>query len=206
MYKLYTRAGSGGFVVEAALEMAGAPFERINVIKGVAPDEQFASISPLGQVPALVLPEGGSMTESAAMCQLIAERFPNAGLAPQPGAPERADFLRWMAFLTSVMYPAILRIYYAPRYSADANGADGVRLAAVAETDRGFGVIEDALEGRQWLTGERMSIADVYLLMLAYWHPEPGKAAASWPNIQRVCSMLRDVPAIKDLNVRHELW
>ncbi|WP_269930813.1 glutathione S-transferase family protein [Aminobacter sp. HY435] len=206
MYKLYTRAGSGGFVVEAALEMAGAPFERVNVIKGINPDEQFGKISPLGQVPALVLPEGQSMTESAAMCQLIAERFPNAKLAPPPGAAGRADFLRWMTFLTSVMYPVILRIYYAPRYSADPNGADGVKTAAIAEADRGFGVVEAALEGRQWLAGERMSIVDVYLLMLAYWHPEPGKAAAAWPNIQRVCKMLRDVPVIKDLNIRHELW
>lgn len=206
MYKLYTRAGSGGFVVEAALEMAGAPFERINVVKGVAPDEQFGKISPLGQVPALVLPEGGSMTESAAMCQLIAERYPNAELAPQPGAEGRADFLRWMTFLTSVMYPALLRIYYAPRYTTDPDGVEAVKAAALAEVDRGFGVVDEALRGKPWLAGERMSIADVYLLMLVCWHPEPRKAESAWPEIARISAMLRAVPVLKDLNVDHEMW
>lgn len=51
-----------------------------------------------------------------------------------------------------------------------------------------------------------MSIADVYLLMLAHWHPEPRKAESAWPNIARVSAMLRDVPVLKDLNIRHELW
>ncbi|MEJ6781752.1 glutathione S-transferase family protein [Aminobacter sp. Piv2-1] len=206
MYKLYTRAGSGGFVVEAALELAGAPFERIDVAKGVDPDERFAEVSPLRQVPALVLPEGEAMTESAAICQLIAERYPYARLAPASDGIGRADFLRWMAFMTSVVYPAILRIYYASRYTADAAGAGAVKAAAIAELDRGFGIVERALAGRRWLAGERMSVADVYLLMLVFWHPEAGKADAAWPNIARLCAMLKDVPVIKDLNVRHELW
>lgn len=138
MYLLYTRAGSGGFVVEAALELAGAPFERIDVVKGVDPDERFRQINPLGQVPTLILPDGSSLTESAAMCQLIAERHPQARLAPGSNAAGRADFLRWLTFLTAVMYPATLRIYYAARYTADAEGAEAVKTAAIAEIDRGL--------------------------------------------------------------------
>ncbi|GAA2881562.1 glutathione S-transferase [Aminobacter niigataensis] len=206
MYKLYTRAGSGGFVVESALELAGVPFECINVVKGTDPDDRFRTISPLGQVPVLVLPDGSAMTESAAMCQLIAERHPDARLAPAAGAPRRADFLRWLTFQSSVMYPALLRYYYAQRYTANPQGKEAVKVAAVAETDRGFCILDAALQDRSWLAGEHMSIADVYLLMLAYWHPEAGKVAATWPNIERICTMLRDVPVIKDLNVRHELW
>ena len=206
MYQLYTRAGSGGFVVEAALELAGAPFERINVVKGTDPDARFRDISPLGQVPALILPEGGAMTESAAMCELIAERHPDAGLAPALGAPGRADFLRWMAFQTSVIYPALLRIYYGPRYTTDADGVEAVKAAALAESDRAFAIVDKALEGRLWLAGDRMSVADIYLLMLVCWHPEPRKAESAWPNIARVASVLRSVPVIKDLNVQHEMW
>lgn len=206
MYRLYTRAGSGGFVAEAALELAGAPFERIDVAKGVDPDGRFRKLSPLGQVPTLVLPDGNALTESAAICQLIAERHPQTQLAPDTDAHGRVEFLRWLTFLTSAMYPAILRIYYAPRYTAHPDGGEAVKAAAIAEVDRGFGILDAALETSRWLAGERMSIADVYLLMLAHWHPEPRKAESAWPNIARVCAMLREVPAIKDLNVRHELW
>ncbi|GAA2835984.1 glutathione S-transferase/GST-like protein [Aminobacter aminovorans] len=206
MYRLYTRAGSGGFVVEAAFALAGVPFERIEVVKGVEPAAEFRKISPLGQVPALVLPDGQAMTESAAMCQLIAERHPYARLAPSVDASGRADFLRWMAFLTSVTYPALLREYYAHRYTTDALGIEAVKAAAIAEAERSFGVVEAALQDRDWLAGTHMSIADVYLLMLAYWHPEPGKLALAWPNIARLCTVLKEDAVLTELNASHAMW
>ena len=43
---------------------------------------EFCNISPLGQVPALVLPDGHAMTESTTMRQLIAKHHPSAQLAP----------------------------------------------------------------------------------------------------------------------------
>ncbi|MGB3897360.1 MAG: glutathione S-transferase family protein [Mesorhizobium sp.] len=205
MYKVYSRPGSGSFVVEAALEMAGAPFECIDVPKTPQPDLGFLEISPLNQVPALALPDGHTMTESAAICILLAERFPQAALAPADGAG-RADFLRWMALMASVVYPADLRFYYADRYTTDAGGADAVKQAAIAEMDRGLAVMDAALGGRRWLAGERQSVADLYLLMLFSWHPEVERAREAWKNIERVCAVLRDQPLIKRLNVRHEMW
>jgi glutathione S-transferase len=145
------------------------------------------------------------MTESAAICILLAERFPQAALAPADGAG-RADFLRWMALMASVVYPADLRFYYAHRYTTDAGGADAVKQAAIAEMDRGLAVMDAALGGRRWLAGERQSVADLYLLMLFSWHPEVERAREAWKNIERVCAVLRDQPLIKRLNVRHEMW
>ena len=115
MYKLYTRPGSGGFVVEAALALANAPFEQVDVPKTDRPDPTFLDISPLNQVPVLTLPDGSSMTESAAICILLAERHPEARLAPAVDAPARADFLRWMAFMSSVLYPAVRRFLQGKR-------------------------------------------------------------------------------------------
>ncbi len=206
MYTLYTRPGSGGFVVEAAFELAGEPFECVDVPKTEQPDAAFLKISPLNQVPALTLPEGRPMTESAAICILLAERFPKAELAPATKSAERADFLRWMALMTSAVYPAVLRFYYAHRYTTDADGTQAVKRLAVAEMDRDLAVIDAALAGRQWLAGERMSIADVYLLMLFSWHPETERAGKTWKNIERLCAALRGHPVIERLNVRHEMW
>ncbi|UCI30910.1 glutathione S-transferase family protein [Mesorhizobium sp. B4-1-4] len=206
MYKLYTRPGSGGFVVEAALALANAPFEQIDVPKTDRPDPAFLEISPLNQVPVLTLPDGRSITESAAICILLAERHPEAGLAPAIDAAARAEFLRWMAFMSSVLYPAMLRFYYAPRYTADADGAKAVKQAAVAEMDRGFAVIDAALRGRDWLAGEAMSLADIYLVMLVAWHPDTGKARAAWPNIERLWSELRAHPLVQKLNASHQMW
>ena len=154
MYKLYTRAGSGGFAAEAALSMAGVPFTKVEVKRG-PPDEAFLGISPLGQVPVLTLPDGSSVTESAAICILIAELYPEAVLSPAPGSPGRAHFLRWMLFMSSVLYPALLRFFYAERYSASADGVAEVKRYALAESDRAFVILDAALEDRDWLVGDR---------------------------------------------------
>mgnify|MGYP001037992507 CR=1 FL=1 len=206
MYTLYTRPGSGGFVVEAAFKLAGEPFEQIDVEKSEHPDPAFLKISPLNQVPALTLPGGASMTESAAICILLAERCPSAALAPAAGTPARADFLRWMALMASVVYPAVLRFYYAHRYTTDPGGVAAVRRAAIAEMDRGLAVLDDALAGREWLAGGRLSLADIYLLMLFSWHPETERTKAAWKSVERVSAVLRDHPVMRELNARHEMW
>lgn len=205
MYTLYSRPGSGGFVAEAALRLAEQPFTLIHVAKD-APDEEFRRISPLGQVPALTLPCGRSITESGAISVLIAERYPQAGLAPPPGSPHRAEFLRWMFFMSSVLYPALLRYFYADRYTSDPAGTKVVQDAAVDETDRAFALIEDALAGRNWLAGERFSIADVYLLMLGHWHPVGDRPRAEWTGIARLCAALKEQPVLAELNLAHRLW
>lgn len=206
MYRLYTRPGSGGFVVEAALALAGAPFDQIDVPKKDPPDQAFLDISPLNQVPVLTLPDGRSITESAAICILLAERHPEAGLAPAAGSPARADFLRWMAFMSSVLYPAGLRYYYAHRYTVTPDGVEAVKQAALNETERGFAILDRALAGRDWLVGEQLSLADIYLIMLVAWHPEIGKVAAAWPDIERLWARLRDHELIHKLNAAHAMW
>ena len=204
MYKLYTRPNSGGFVVEAALVLAGVPFDQIDVPK--PPDPAFLAISPLNQVPVLTLPDGNSITESAAMCILLAERHPDAGLAPAVGSPARADFLRWMTFMSSVIYPAALRFFYAHRYTADPGGLEAVKQAAVAEMDRGFAIVDTALAGHDWLVGDHLSLADIYLVMLIAWHPEVEKVRTAWPNIERLWAGLRQHPVMKKLNTSHDMW
>lgn len=205
MYTLYTRAGTGGFVAEAALAMSGAPFTCTDVLKADAREAAFRRISPLGQVPALVLSDGTVMTESAAMCLLIADNHPDSGLAPAVGSHGRAPFLRWMMFMNTVIYPALLRLYYTDRYTTDAAGLEPVQAAALAEIDRAFDIIEQGLERHKWLAGNAFSIADAYLLMLAHWMPGD-KPRPEWTRIVALCERLKSNPVLARLNERHRLW
>jgi glutathione S-transferase len=205
MYKLYSRPGSGGFVAEAALRMAGAPYEVVPVDKA-SPPVGFERLSPLRQVPALTLPDGRTITESAAICLLLQETFPSAGLGPAAGSHDRPEFLRWMFFLSSMLYPTLMRFFFCERSTTDSTGLDAVKEAAVVEADRGFVVVDRALAGRDWLAGEKMSIADIYLLMLAYWHPVADKPRDEWTNIVRVCEALKRDPLVAKLNETHRFW
>ena len=136
MYKLYWTAGSGAMTPQALFEEIGVEYEKIVI--DIDNDEHkspaFLAVNPMAQIPALVLPDGTLMTETAAILLQIVDRHPEAKLAPAPGSPERARFLRWLFFLASNVYPAVLRTYYSVRYSTDPNGAEGVKAANRAVT------------------------------------------------------------------------
>ena len=87
MYRLYWARNTGAFAPEAAMTLAGVPFERLAVDTdaGEHQGEAYRRLNPMGQVPLLILPDGTAMTESAAMLLHLADRFPEAGLAPAPG-------------------------------------------------------------------------------------------------------------------------
>jgi GST-like protein len=106
-YTVYGSPGSGSVPLEAALMLIGAPYEVIGEagLRDVARNPAVFKVNPLGQVPALVLPSGEVMTESAAILIWLADRHPDAGLAPLPtDERQRPAFLRWMAYVSSAIY------------------------------------------------------------------------------------------------------
>ena len=172
-FTLYSTKGAGGFAVEAALAKAGAPFKVITI--DYDQDEQksaaYAAINPMQQVPAMTLPDGTLMTESAAMVMHVAQSFPGSGLAPMPGTSGHGRFLRWMLFMAVNLYEADLRFFYPARYTTDSDGIAAVKAAGAAHMAKSFTVIEPALD--PFLLGQEMSIGDVYLAMLSTWSPAP---------------------------------
>ena len=67
-YTLYTADGSGGDAVGAALKLIGAPYEKVEIATWESEEnrDRMAKINPMRQIPALVLPGGELLTESAA--------------------------------------------------------------------------------------------------------------------------------------------
>src|SRR5256886_16938494 len=63
--------------------------------------ETFRRINPAAKVPALVLPDGTAVFESAAILIHLTNAHPAADLAPVVGSTAHARFLQWMLFLSS---------------------------------------------------------------------------------------------------------
>ncbi len=102
MYRLYGRPGWGSVIAEAQLAWYGLPFEFDEVGDLFESGEarmRLAKVNPLAQIPTLVLPDGGVMTESAAITLHLADIM-GAGIAkadrlvPDAGDPSRPQFLR----------------------------------------------------------------------------------------------------------------
>ncbi len=173
-YLLYSHDGSGGFIAEAALVKSGADFEIaiVDTEKDEHMRPDFVALNPLHQVPALVLPSGEVMTESAAITIYLASIFPSRGLSPEVGSPGHAAFLRWMVFMSVNLYEACLRSFYPQRYTSDPECAPAVQAAGESHVRRSLAVMEDALGEEKFITGADMSMADVYLAMLMAWAEE----------------------------------
>ena len=196
-YKLYGRAGAGSLAPQIVLEEIGAPYELAWVSKTAAELEAYRCISPTGKVPALVLPDGTAVFESAAILIHLAHAHPGAGLAPAAGSGAHARFLQWMVFLSANVYEAALRFYYSDRYtSAGTAGAEEIRTQAVADWRRHLTLVHGELS--PYVLGSQLSAADPYLHMLAGWYPgEAPPLTERLPRLARHAELLRARPATR---------
>jgi glutathione S-transferase len=156
MMKLYWAPQSRAFRALWMMEEAGCDYERvlIDIRKGAQTTPQFRSVNPMMKVPALS--DGAAMVaESAAICAYVAERVPEANLAPPLGDPARGRYLHWLFFAGGCIEPA-----YTQKFTK-------LELASMSagwgSFDRVMDVLAEALGQRPWILGERFSAADVML-------------------------------------------
>lgn len=124
-------------------------------------EPEHVALHPLGQVPVLV--DGPLvLLESGAIVQYLLETYGHGRLEPSRGSPERAKFLQWIHFAEATLTPPLAALLRQERrrQSEDPGAASGHEAALRAKA--ALAVVEDALQGREWLTGE-FSAADVMM-------------------------------------------
>jgi glutathione S-transferase len=202
-FKLYGRPGSGSLAVQVALEEIGAGYERIWVGREAADVAQFRVMNPTGRVPALVLPDGSVMFESAAMLIHLTLGYPQSRLAPQPGTSLHAAFLQWMVFLSANVYEAALRIYYSDRYSSRGEAdAEAIRKQGTDDFCTHLGLVSQGLG--PFVLGADYSILDAYLYMLASWYPgEKRELYSRAPKLEAHAKLVSARPAVVKVEADH---
>jgi glutathione S-transferase len=188
MYKLYARKGAGSAAIEALLALLGVPSEIIDVPKtetGAAPG-WFLALNPRGEVPALQLPDGSVMTESAAMMIYLADAHSAAGLAPGFATAQRAQYLRWMVYMAAAAYTADLRLFYPERYSTDPAHAPAIKAKASLDLAHDFEVFAHEMGQGPFVLGNKMSAADIYVAMLLTWSDDVDALFAKHGKLKRL--------------------
>src|ERR1700754_4582337 len=100
MYTLYYSPGSARMVVHLALLEIGVPYrlERVDFASGAQRNPDYLKLNPQGVVPTLVV-DGTPRVESAALLTMLADRHPDAHLAPAQGTPERDAWYQWLFYM-----------------------------------------------------------------------------------------------------------
>jgi glutathione S-transferase len=151
--RLYHVPGTRSSRVLWMLEEIGAPYDLTVMTREERQTPEHLQRHPLGRVPALE-DDDGFVFESAALCLHLADLHPEAQLIPLPGTHERALAYQWTVFAMTELEPAIIEARRGDEDPARAE-AGAERFQAAAQ------VVERALEGRDYLVGERFSVADL---------------------------------------------
>ena len=174
-YILYSDYGSGGVAVEAALTLAGQPFERI---EAATSDEtaresgdRVLEANPMRQVPALILPGGEIMTESAAILTRLVELHPQARLGPGPGDPGRGQFLRWMSFVSAAIYSLYWVKDDPSRLVPDPAAQPALVERTLERIAECWGIMERQLTPGHFILGDAMSVLDIYVATVSRFRP-----------------------------------
>ena len=206
-YRLFGRPFSGSLAVEWLLEELGLDYERVQVTgyRDKIEPASFANINPIGQVPALELPDGTVMTESGAIMLYLGDLKPGAGLAPGLSDPAHPTYLRWMTFLAATVYPTMMHIYHPENWTDDEGQFKAIQSHAASILPAQWSMVETALQETGYLAGDRLSAADIYCLMFALWMEESLPPFFNdHPSIARSAVKLKARPAIADILRRHE--
>ena len=165
-YSRFTRAHRPRWV----LEELGVPYElqRLDLRQGEHKSPEYLKVHPLGQVPALE-DDGLVLLESGAICQYLADKYPEAKLAPAPGTRERGEYYLWCTYLLATVEPELATAFLHLRMLPEAE-----RIPAVAEIAKGklmkmLRVLEAKVDGREYLVGDQFSVADVLLAAQLSW-------------------------------------
>lgn len=158
----YTNPMSRGQIARWALHEAGADYEQhlldyASTMKGNA----YLAVNPMGKVPAIVH-RGKVITECAAICAYLADTHADADLAPRD--EERADYYRWLFFAAGPLEQAVTN-----RAMGFAPSEEQGRMAGYGSYDLAVSVLDSMLSERDYVCGDRFTMADVYVGAAVSW-------------------------------------
>jgi GST-like protein len=184
--------GCGSMIAEAVLALAEIPYEREeHDYESEAGRAALLAKNPLAQVPTVIAPDGGVMTETAAIALHVDELVPGAGLLPPVGDRLRRDALRWLTFFVAAIYPTFT---YGDT-PAKWGGGDELKRATNAHRESLWRYLEGVVTG-PWFLGPRWSVLDVYVSVMTKWRPGRAWFADACPRLSAIAAAVDRDPRL----------
>lgn len=189
MYKLYWSPGSAAMAPQAILNALNVKHELIKIDddKREQKSADYMELNPHGRVPTLVYDGSHVMYEAAAICLLLTERHPEAGLAPAVDHPDRGLFLQWMAYQTNTLQEALMHYWHGEYFIDGEEQQAQISKKAEQRCDEMFGFLDGVLSrSGPYLCGKTFYACDIYLAMMARWTRKMEKPAVRHKEIKRL--------------------
>jgi GST-like protein len=204
LHRLLACKGCGSVVVESAFALAGIPLEveEVDYSEGSPTRSRLLAVNSLGQVPALVLPDGSVLTESLAILHYVNDLEPSVDLIPPPGDATRKAFYRWSVFLVAALYPTWTYGDDPRKWVADEAGAKMLRESTDAHRKALWKWVEDEARA-PWFLGTRRSALDLYLAAMTRWRPGILWFAKNAPKVSAIAKRTAELPELAPIIARN---
>jgi glutathione S-transferase len=154
--KLYYWPQTRAFTSLWMMEEVGQPYEiaYVDLRASDHPSQSYRRINPMGKLAGFQ--DGDcAMGETAAILLYVADKFPEAGLAPSASDPRRGRFLQWLMFPATTMEPVMTEKRMGTKPNTFQSGW--------GDYDRAMSALESALQPGPWLFGNQFTVADLYI-------------------------------------------
>jgi GST-like protein len=198
-FVVYGAKGGGSVPVEAVLTLLGAPYKVVEatVWESEAERDKVAPVNPMRQIPALVLPSGEVLTESAAILMWLAEQHPEARLAPPLGDPARAAWLRWMTFIPASIYSLYWIRDDPMRLAADDAGAELIKARTAERIAECWRIMDAQVSPGRYILGEALGVLDIYVAVVSRWTPRRERFYQEAPKMAEVVRRVDGEPRLQ---------
>jgi glutathione S-transferase len=191
--KLYFAPGACSLSPHIVLMEAGiaAETEQVdNREKKTKSGKDYWVINPKGQVPALQLDSGEMLTEGPVIVQYLADQTPASGLVPAHGTIERYRVQEWLNFITSELHKSFGPIFRPTT-------PDAYKAISKENLGKRFDWLDKELAGKQYLTGDKFTVADAYLFTVLRWSSRIEVDIAKWPNLKAYMDRVAARPKVQ---------
>jgi glutathione S-transferase len=153
--------------------------------------KDFWSINPKGQVPVLEIADGERLTEGPVIVQYIADKAPASGLVPAAGTVDRYRVQEWLNFVSSELHKSFGPIFRPTT-------PDEFKKISRENLGKRFDWIDKQLAGKQYLMGDKFTVADAYLFTVLRWSPRVGVDLSSSPNVTAYMDRVAGRPKVQE--------
>ena len=175
--KLYYSPGACSLSPHIVAREAGIAVDLKKVdlkTKTLAEGGSYTAVNGKGYVPALGLDDGSLITEGPVIVQYLADQKPDSGLAPKAGSVERRRLQEWLNFISAELHKA-MGTFFNPK------APDDWKIAVTERLGLRLDYLAKEMAGKQYLLGDKFSVADAYLFTILNWAPMVKFDLGKWP-------------------------